>query len=108
MRFTRAEGRACEITNEQRENEARKGATRERETGTQRCDIEQVQVGANRAAKHQHSYATGSRSTATVPRIKYCGRERNARRLHTDSAETIKGVKSRERASFLFSNNYNI
>lgn len=67
MRSTRTEGRAREVKNQQRENATREGAAREREAGTQGCDIEQMQIGANRATEHQHSYATSSRSAATFP-----------------------------------------
>lgn len=46
MRSTRTERRTCEIKNEQRKDETREGATRERQAGTQRCDIDEMQIGA--------------------------------------------------------------
>lgn len=42
MRSTRAERRAREVTNKQREDETREGTAREREAGTQGSNIEQV------------------------------------------------------------------
>lgn len=95
MRLARAERRAREVKDEQRENETRKGAAREGAAGTQGCDTEQVQIRTDRAAKHQHSNATGSGPTTTFPRTEHYSGKRNVRYLHADSAATIEGMKSK-------------